>query len=230
MTILTQKAKDILRRIEKRQLYTCLGKSPFTREDMNNGLVKSEAKIKEEICAISAQLASDPNLTGIRVGHSPQVYGESEDVNENGRVLFNDTTGFSQDSFYSIGQAHYSQMSSFGGYTALGEEDIIVEKMHIHYGLKDKNPVSRMRFFPKNSTTDVIGDEVKYRVIASSMPIKFEDMAVRVFCRRPEVEASARKAFQVWCKEKLCSTPFQLQGSHAEAMEEADFLPSQSSA
>ena len=96
-------------------------------------------------------------------------------------------------------------------------------------GLKDKNPVSRMRFFPKNSTSDVIGSEVKDRVIASSMPTRFEDMAVRVFCRRPEVEATARKAFQVWCKEKLCSTPFQWQGSNAEAVDEGDSRPTQSS-
>jgi hypothetical protein len=27
--------------------------------------------------------------------------------------------------------------------------DIIVEKMHIHYGMKDKNPLNRMRFFAK---------------------------------------------------------------------------------
>ena len=27
--------------------------------------------------------------------------------------------------------------------------DIIVEKMHIHYGLQDKNPVGRIRFFDK---------------------------------------------------------------------------------
>lgn len=30
--------------------------------------------------------------------------------------------------------------------------DIIVEKMHIHYGMKDKNPVNRMRFFAKVGT------------------------------------------------------------------------------
>ncbi len=223
-----QKAKEILHRIEKRQLYTCLGKSPFTREDVNKGLVKSETTIKEEICTISAQLASDPNLTGMRFSHSPHAFEAGEADIDNGRVLYNDATGFSQDSFYSIGQAQHSQMS-FAGYTALGEDDIIVEKMHIHYGLKDKNPVSRMRFFPKNSTIDAVAEEVKYRVIASSMPIKFEDMAVRVFCRRPEVEATARKAFQVWCKEKLCSTPFQLHGADAEAADEDAFILSQSS-
>ena len=144
-------------------------------------------------------------------------------------MLYNDATGFSQDSFYSIGQAHYSQMSSFGGYTALGEDDIIVEKMHIHYGLKDKNPVSRMRFFPKKATSDAIGEEIKEQYYSTSMPVKFEDMAVRVFCRRPEVEATARKAFQVWCKEKLCATPFQLQGADAEAENEDAFVLSQSS-
>jgi hypothetical protein len=29
--------------------------------------------------------------------------------------------------------------------------DVIVDKMHIHYGKKDKNPVNYMRFFPKDA-------------------------------------------------------------------------------
>jgi hypothetical protein len=29
--------------------------------------------------------------------------------------------------------------------------DVIVDKMHIHYGKKDKNPVDYMRFFPKDA-------------------------------------------------------------------------------
>ena len=225
-----QTAKDILKRIERRQLYTCLGKSPFTREDVKKGLVKNERQIKEEIRAISQQLANDPNLTGIRYAESPTIEDGNGKVDEGAHVLYNDTTGFSQDSFYSIGQqAGHSQLSTFAGYTALAEEDIIVEKMHIHYGLKDKNPVSRMRFFPKSATTDVIGEEVKDKVYLTSMPIKFEDMAVRVFCRHADKEATARKSFQLWCKEKLCSTPFQLQGADADAEDDDAFVLSQSS-
>lgn len=32
---------------------------------------------------------------------------------------------------------------------------MIVEKMHLHYGLKDKNPVSRMRFYSKSVFKDL---------------------------------------------------------------------------
>ena len=35
------------------------------------------------------------------------------------------------------------------GDVKLLEDDIIVEKMHIHYGLKEKNPVTRIRFYEK---------------------------------------------------------------------------------
>jgi hypothetical protein len=88
--------------------------------------------------------------------------------------------------------------------------------MHIHYGLKDKNPVSRLRFFPKHADSDVVGTEIKDRVYKTSMPTVFEEFAIRVFCRTPCKEATARRAFQIWCKGKLSVTPFQCQSPGGE--------------
>ena len=43
--------------------------------------------------------------------------------------------------------------------------DIIVEKMHIHYGLQDKNPVGRIRFFDKVFTYYFISSMYPYIVL-----------------------------------------------------------------
>jgi len=65
----------------------------------------------------------------------------------------------------------------------LEKDDIIVERMHIHYGMKDRNPVSRLRFFTKGASRDTVGEPVKDRIYQTSMPVVFEEFAVRVFCR-----------------------------------------------
>lgn len=209
-------AKEIIRRIEKRQLYTCLGRTPFKREDdLYN---KSDRAIKAEIIAISQSLAADPNLTGTRYAVTGDEIEETPVDHAMVAALVSEGTLNSQDSFYSIGGPNaYSQASSYTS-VALEEDDIIVEKMHIHYGLKDKNPVGRLRFFAKNCKWDTVAKELNENVYLASMPNQFEEFAVRVFCksRSGDKESTAKRAFQQWCKEKMCSTPFLLPMSEEE--------------
>ena len=249
------KAKSILRRLESRQLYICLGKSPYTRDDVSKGIIKSEETMTRQMCEISKNLCSGhydgPRALGLD-DNNKDARGVSEDVGNVGKVevpieplredqeLLMDP-GNSQDSFYSVSECQNNQFPSnqeggsdssadgfggsgaagLGGWQELEEQDIIVEKMHIHYGLKDKNPVSRMRFFPKLADSDTVGTQIKDRVYHTSMPTVFEEFAVRVFCRTQGKEATARKAFQIWCKEKLCLTPFQTDGGGAVDDDEA---------
>ena len=127
--------------------------------------------------------------------------------------LMNEGTLNSQDSFYSIGGPNaYSQSSFNCTFVPLQENDIIVEKMHIHYGLKAKNPVGRLRFFQKNCKWDTVAKELNENVYLASMPNRFEEFAVRVFCKSRDIgkENTAKRSFQQWCKEKLCATPFLL--------------------
>ena len=211
------KAKAILRRLEKRQLYICLGKSPYTREDLDRGVIKSEDVMNKQMCEIAKNLcdgyydgtraAEDASLKGGSHG-TPNHHSSIEPLCD-GQELMMDP-GNSQDSFYSVSQYPCSASSSGSSqWKELEADDIIVEKMHIHYGLKDKNPVSRMRFFPKLADHDTVGTQIKDRVYQTSMPTVFEEFAVRVFCRTQGKEATARRAFQIWCKERLCQTPFQ---------------------
>ena len=80
--------------------------------------------------------------------------------------------------------------------------------MWIHYGLKDKNPVSRVRFFCKNAPPGTIAQAVDENVYGTMIPRKFEYRAVRVFCRNKEKDIMARVAFEKWCNENDVLTPF----------------------
>ena len=66
-------------------------------------------------------------------------------------------------------------------------ENDVIEKMHIHYGLKAKNPVGRLRFFQKNCKWDTVAKELNENVYLASMPNRFEEFAVRVFCKSHDI-------------------------------------------
>lgn len=90
-------------------------------------------------------------------------------------------------------------------------DDIIVEKMHIHYGLKDANPVNRLRFYPKNAYSstneEVIAKQVKEMHYETVLPRVFEELAVRLFCRDNRKTKLLMKAFERWCRESHASSP-----------------------
>ena len=101
----------------------------------------------------------------------------------------------------------------------LDRHDVIVEKMHIHYGLKGENPVSRLRFFPKEVLTQGHsgGEEASHGFIATAMkessyetllPRVFEECALRVFCRDRAKNSLVAEAYKIWCREYNSSTPF----------------------
>eukprot|EP00578_Thalassiosira_sp_NH16_P002716 CAMPEP_0181129742 /NCGR_PEP_ID=MMETSP1071-20121207/29484_1 /TAXON_ID=35127 /ORGANISM="Thalassiosira sp., Strain NH16" /LENGTH=314 /DNA_ID=CAMNT_0023215749 /DNA_START=27 /DNA_END=971 /DNA_ORIENTATION=+ len=71
----------------------------------------------------------------------------------------------------------------------LGEDDIIVEKMQIHHGMKDKNPVDFMRFLPKKYHRQLLNSPqnlptaVQIPGSTYRKPDIFLQKSVRVFCR-----------------------------------------------
>ena len=128
-------------------------------------------------------------------------------------------------------------MSMISQSMTLEPEDIIVEKMHIHYGLKDKNPVDRMRFFQKayngnnplillenngnEHSNQLIGRKLKEEIYATSLPRQFEELSIRVFCRNSLKEVLALNAFTLWCKRKRQHSPFPSLSQNSQNM--ADF-------
>lgn len=93
---------------------------------------------------------------------------------------------------------------------SLAREDIIVEKMHIHYGLKGDNPVSRLRFYQKTSVASgesQIARQLKESQYETVLPRVFEELAIRVFCRDPRKTKLLMKAFEKWCRDQLFPSP-----------------------
>jgi hypothetical protein len=52
-------------------------------------------------------------------------------------------------------------------------DDLIVEKMHIHHGQAQRNPVNNVRFFRKNDP-NTLAVEVNEDSYESAIPRKFE--------------------------------------------------------
>jgi hypothetical protein len=84
-------------------------------------------------------------------------------------------------------------------------EDIIVEKMHIHYGLKEENPVNRLRFFSKEMEEkasleewdeNLVAYQIKETQYETLLPRVFEELAIRVFCRNSSKSQFVLAAFK----------------------------------
>lgn len=91
---------------------------------------------------------------------------------------------------------------------SLSADDIIVEKMNIHYGQKGKNPVDNMRFFPKHCDDKYIARRLDESNYETALPRVFEECAIRVFCRTTHKFLVAQAAFNEWCKEVKALQPF----------------------
>jgi hypothetical protein len=179
-----RKAKQIIQRIRTRQLYICIGQTSFVSEDRIAKM--SEEEILSEILSASR---NDFDF-GTVSEHPDWPFPESPVYNE------------------------VSNPPITSSENCISSDDIIVEKMHIHYGLKNKNPVDRLRFFPKRiersaETKEVIvGRRVPESKYESLLPRRFEDRAVRVFCRHPEKEVAVRELFELWCNRVDANSPF----------------------
>lgn len=213
-------AKKILERIENRQLYICLGKTTFKRGDAIDNM--SEDQILENIILIASLLDQEHSDDFLSQGDefcqflqgTPDVTGQNIDDEDTFASSFDQNINtFSQESADSVLSPRRGAFSCHDDLKLL-PEDLIIEKMHIHYGLKDRNPVEQMRFYKKQGNVGVVVKEETYE---SQIPRTFEDMAVRVFCRHYEKENLSRRAFEIWCKRNRTHSPFPSSQSNVEA-------------
>jgi deoxynucleoside triphosphate triphosphohydrolase SAMHD1 len=196
-------AQQLLHRIYKRQLYRCVGKTSITGDVECRS--KSESEILDEIISKSEEIILEGG------GSSTYQFGE---------ILQYDITPENLTYLEADDYGHVSAMrgSAADGFVRLEQKDLIVEKMHIHYGMKAENPVARLRFYPKNAVVvppvgggDAslsIARQLDERVYNTLLPRSFEDRSVRVFCRYPEKEQAAIHAFERWCSDRNSHLPF----------------------
>lgn len=176
-----KKSYDIITNMKKRIIYASIGRTTYLKDEEVHK--KTEEMILDEILEIVNCLEYNCD--------------DSDDNDE--------MECYSPNNFRTI-----SQNSNESDSIIINKDDIIVEKMHIHYGLGDKNPVARMRFFVKNDDKILVAKEVNERSYESSLPKVFESRAIRVFCRNntPAIHKRIANAFSKWCKRVRTSTPF----------------------
>lgn len=178
-------AQGILTRIYKRQLYSCVGETGFRKEDSISRM--SETDIAKRIVELAGKgravleshvrnIQSPYKKARIMLGtppledkdydsdlaHYTMSRSQSQSQSERPQALTTRSVSFSKDIIPLSRKFDERELEK----EVLTEDDIIVEKMHIHYGLKDQNPVSRLRFYPK---TVRIGDVAIGREISESM-------------------------------------------------------------
>lgn len=87
----------------------------------------------------------------------------------------------------------------------LSSEDIIVNFMSIHHGMKKRNPNDFMYFFKKNTSYARHIRAEKYET--ATLPNEFELPALRIYARNLKDVPIISNAFSIWSKRAQCSTP-----------------------
>lgn len=210
-----EEARRILERIRRRQFYSCMGKTVYQRgsridsyspEEIANSIVElANTSLAKEKFEETSNSTSTPDLNPLEVG-------SREDDDDSGGFDFIQ----SQDSFAPwikrppvVSQEDRAAFSQGESDLIVTTVDIIVEKMHIHYGMKNENPVDRLRFYPKDVPLETcVAKKIKESSYSTLLPRAFKELAVRVFCRNQEKDRILLKAFQDWCRECYASSPF----------------------
>lgn len=155
-------------------------------------------------------------------GHDQDHHQQAEDNYIHSQDSNIGTESFSHPNFYDMEYSNWSMASTTNGHgsarllTPLERGDIIIDKMHIHYGKKNQNPVDCMRFYPKGANERTyVAQQIDDKVYETLLPRSFEELAVRVFCRDPRKESIAAKAFKLFCNTENIAMPFPSQ-SQAE--------------
>lgn len=218
-------AKDLLYRIETRQLYKLVGHTPLigTDEDKyhmagadSRSLDRTlEREVLEAIISLGQPSYAEPN------GHLAAVAeGDERQEEEQGgggvcskRKEPDGGGGCSQTNGPDGGGSSCSKRkgpeSSEEGATkkrrvlGLVEDDIIVEINYVHYGMKDKNPVDQMRFWKKDAKADSVATNMRESAYRMECPKFFDDRQVRVYCKTPEKTRLAQCAFKKWKKDYI---------------------------
>jgi hypothetical protein len=203
-----KKAREIFDRVDRRDFYPCLGKTIYERDShvdhqSTEDITAELVRLAQEILALGGDM--DEISPSMRTDGDDQEKDEGVDemlIQERdsqlerplirGSILYRSDTVISTQT---NGQIH------------LSAEDLIVEKMHIHYGLKQENPLSRLRFFPKASGPEVIAQPPKAASYRAHVPSVFEELAVRVFCRSRTKTEVYVKAFENWCRQRQVTSP-----------------------
>jgi len=86
-------------------------------------------------------------------------------------------------------------------------EDYVVHIIEFNYGMKDKDPISQVRFYDKNRPNVAI--RLKKSQVSQMLPEQFAEQHIRLYYKHHDQHTieQATRAFQSWCKTMACSNP-----------------------
>ena len=195
-----RKSQAIINRIRHRELYVCVGQTNFlTGESIDT---MSEKELLQDMLGLVDASSKDLFDIDLPLYHTDAIssnFSPSYPSPPISIFIHNEVS---------------NPLATPTDTLGIMEDDLIIEKMHIHYGSKHKNPVDRLRFFPKRlefmteSNEVIIGRKVDESKYDHLLPRQFEKKSVRVFCRDPSKESAARILFERWCIRMDAHSPF----------------------
>ncbi|XP_062925474.1 deoxynucleoside triphosphate triphosphohydrolase SAMHD1-like [Mobula hypostoma] len=89
----------------------------------------------------------------------------------------------------------------------LEAEDLIVNVIPMNYGMKEKNPINKVRFYCKNNP------EYAFRIrrvqVSQILPQTFSEHLIQAYCKKTDEKSvrAARNHFVQWCKNRKLPMP-----------------------
>lgn len=193
-------AHELLERIRNRKFYQCLGKTPYQRGSAIDKMTSEEITKKLVEIAENAKIKSMDSPI-----HHVDECPIDDDDDEEDIIHSQQSLNGCQTSKQVHKHHHHLELKME---EIITEDDIIVEKLSISYGMQDKNPVGNLRFFPKNCPIDYVAKPINEEMYATSLPRSFEDLAIRLFCKDDKKAKGARKVYEYWCRNNKQPKPF----------------------
>jgi len=197
-------AQKLVLRILRRDVYVHVGKIKFKKGDIIYRAKETdicEGIVQESILLCSG--ASYANRESDDDDDDENVILDMDHLplhNEEFSIVSNEYSNcsFTHPNENSPGTSSYSFYdTSFGGHAPLSVAHLIVDKMQLHHGSKEKDPVESMRFFEPNMTNP-IGEQADPDSYSSHRPSVFCDHVLRIYCKDSSFLPLAKKAFENW--------------------------------
>nr|XP_040049338.1 deoxynucleoside triphosphate triphosphohydrolase SAMHD1-like [Gasterosteus aculeatus aculeatus] len=83
----------------------------------------------------------------------------------------------------------------------LNPEDFIIDVINLDYGMKEENPIDRVRFYSKDDPDK--GFQIPQNQVFGFLPEKFTKELIRVYCKKLDSESlkAAKDNFKRWCED-----------------------------
>lgn len=191
-----QPARELLGRIDREDLYGCAGYIDFVKGDFVYKM--TEDRILNEIIEESKLICGVQGNDNI---------DDSDDDDDN-RILDMDILQLPPEEYSRVTD---DDMENFREQSSDLVLDIIVEKLELHHGQKEYNPVRSLRFFSE-AGDEPFGVEANAREYDSCLPSKLCERLLQVYCRDCSQLPLAKKAFENWCVRRNLAKPQFSQG------------------